>query len=88
MEIRVGASEKKKLKTDLLLARNPKNAYPVYQLLKKSERYSKTELIGAFNYLNEADRQLKISAQNPKLLLERLIFRICNKTERPAGSRT
>jgi DNA polymerase-3 subunit delta len=71
--------EKKiKIKTDLLLARNPKNAYPVYQLLKKSERYSKSELIAAFNHLNEADRQLKISAQNPKFILERLIFRICN----------
>ncbi len=79
--------KKTKIKTDLLLARNPKNAYPVYQLLKKSERYSKTELIEAFSYLNEADRQLKISAQNPKLILERLIFRICNKMERSAGSR-
>ena len=82
------ANKKTKIKTDLLLARNPNNAYPVYQLLKKSERFSKTELIEAFSYLNEADRQLKISAQNPKLILERLIFRICNKMERPARSRT
>jgi DNA polymerase-3 subunit delta len=74
-----GKGEKKrKIKTDLLLARNPQNVYPVYQLLKKSERYSKTELMAAFSYLNEADAQLKISAQNPKLILERLIFRICN----------
>jgi DNA polymerase-3 subunit delta len=72
------AEEKINIKTDLLLARNPKNTYPVYQLLKKSERYSKTELMAAFSYLNEADTQLKISAQNPKLILERLIFRICN----------
>ena len=69
--------KKTKIKTDLLLARNPNNAYPVYQLLKKSERYSKTDLIETFSYLNEADRQLKISAQNPKLILQRLIFRIC-----------
>jgi DNA polymerase-3 subunit delta len=70
--------KKRKIQTDLLLARNPKNAYPVYQLLKKSERFSKTELVAAVGYLNETDAQLKISAQNPKLILERLIFKICN----------
>ena len=70
--------KKRKIKTDLLLARNPKNAYPVYQLLKKSERFSETELMAAVSYLNETDAQLKISAQNPKLILERLIFKICN----------
>ena len=70
--------KKRKIKTDLLLARNPKNAYPVYQLLKKSERFSETELVAAVAYLNETDTQLKISAQNPKLILERLIFKICN----------
>jgi DNA polymerase-3 subunit delta len=74
--------KKRKIKTDLLLARNPKNAYPVYQLLKKSERFSKTELVAAVAYLNETDAQLKISAQNPKLILERLIFRICNRQEK------
>ena len=74
-----GKSQKKrKIKTDLLLARNPKNAYPVYQLLKKSERFSKPELVAAVDDLNEADAQLKISAQNPKLILERLIFKLCN----------
>jgi len=83
-----GKTEKKiKIKTDLLLARNPKNAYPVYQLLKKSEHYSKTELMAAFSYLNEADAQLKISAQNPKLILERLIFRICNSQKRVPDGR-
>ncbi len=83
-----GKGEKKrKIKTDLLLARNPQNAYPVYQLLKKSERYSKTELMAAFSYLNETDAQLKISAQNPKLILERLIFRICNSQKRVQSRR-
>jgi DNA polymerase-3 subunit delta len=74
------AKKKKKIKTDLLLARNPKNAYPVYQLLKKSERFSQTELAAAVAYLNEADAQLKISAQNPKLILETLIFKLCNRS--------
>jgi DNA polymerase-3 subunit delta len=68
---------KKKIQTDLLLARNPKNAYPVYQLMKKSERYSKSELLAAVGLLRETDRQLKLSGQDPKLILERLVFRIC-----------
>jgi DNA polymerase-3 subunit delta len=70
--------KKRKIQTDLLLARNPKNAYPVYQLMKKSERFSKSELVAAVGFLNETDAQLKISAQNPKLILERLILKICN----------
>jgi DNA polymerase-3 subunit delta len=68
---------KKKIQTDLLLARNPKNAYPIYQLLKKSEHYSKSELLAAVGLLSETDAQLKLSGQDPKLILERLVFRIC-----------
>jgi len=75
----VKGKKKRKIKTDLLLAPNPKNAYPVYQLLKKSERFSKSELVAAVAYLNETDAELKISAQNPKLILERLILRICKR---------
>lgn len=72
------ARKKSKVDTDLLLARNPKNAYPVFQLLKKSERYSTAELVDAIAYLNETDMQLKTTSQNPRIALERLIFRICN----------
>ena len=68
-----------KIQTDLLLARNPKNAYPVYQLMKKSERYSKTELLAAVGWLNETDAQLKISSRDPKLILERLVFKLCHR---------
>jgi DNA polymerase-3 subunit delta len=73
--------KKKKIKTDLLLARNPKNAYPVYQLMKKSERYSKSELLAAVGLLNETDAQLKSSSQDPKLILERLVFKICHREQ-------
>jgi DNA polymerase-3 subunit delta len=76
------ARKKRKIQTDLRLASNPKNAYPVYQLLKKSERFSKAELMAAVGNLHETDAQLKISAQNPKLILERLIFRICSPQKR------
>jgi len=71
--------KKKKIQTDLLLARNPKNAYPVYQLMKKSEHYSKTELLTAVGLLNETDVQLKLSGQDPKLILERFVFKLCHR---------
>jgi DNA polymerase-3 subunit delta len=70
---------KKKIQTDLLLARNPKNAYPVYQLMKKAERYTKTELLTAVGLLNETDVQLKLSGQDPKLILERFVFKLCHR---------
>jgi DNA polymerase-3 subunit delta len=81
----VKRKKKKKINTDLLLARNPKNAYPVYQLLKKSEHYSISELMEAVGYLNETDAQLKTGSQNPKLILERLIFKICNPRGKVSG---
>ena len=77
--VRGKGKKKKKIQTDLLLARNPKNAYPVYQLMKKSERYSKTELLAAVGWLNETDAQLKISSRDPKLILERLVFKLCHR---------
>jgi DNA polymerase III delta subunit len=69
--------EKKKTGSDLIIARNPKNFYPVYQLLKKSERFTKTELSDALELVNEVDIQLKSSRQDPKLVLEKLILHIC-----------
>ena len=80
------AKKKRKISTDLLLARNPKNAYPVFQLLKKSEQYSAAELIAAVGYLNEIDMQLKTAGQNPKLALERLILRICGLPKKAQSS--
>ena len=69
--------KKRKAATDLLLARTPKNAYPIFQLLKKSERFSKQELLRAVESLYAADRKLKSGGQNPKLVLEKVIMEIC-----------
>jgi DNA polymerase III subunit delta len=69
-------SKKDKPKTDLLIAKNPKNPYPIYQLFKKSERYSKADLINAILALNQADIQLKSSSLPPKLVLEKVILSI------------
>jgi DNA polymerase-3 subunit delta len=83
---KVKKKKKGKIDTDLLLARNPKNAYPVFQLLKKSERYSMAELTAAIGDLNEIDMRLKTTGQNPKLALERLIFRICSPRNKSRSS--
>ena len=46
--------KKAKVATDLLLAKNPANAYPVYQLLKKAERFSRADLLRALAAVREA----------------------------------
>jgi DNA polymerase III subunit delta len=74
-----GRKKKKKAKvaTDLLLAKTPANAYPIYQLLKKAERFSRDELLRALAAVREADLALKSSALNPRLVLERVIRTLC-----------
>jgi DNA polymerase-3 subunit delta len=69
--------KKSKLTTDLLIAKNPKNAYPIYLLLKKSERFSKEDLIQAFETLNAADKKLKTGGPDARLVLEKVILGIC-----------
>ena len=69
----------RKKKSDLLLARNQKSAYSIFLGLQKSENYSKSELVAAMKSLNETDLQLKSTALNARLVLERAIFSICGK---------
>jgi DNA polymerase-3 subunit delta len=71
--------KKGKSATDLLIARNPNNAYPVYQTLIKAEGYSTQELLAAMEALAKADIQLKTTAQRPKLILESVVFSICGR---------
>jgi DNA polymerase-3 subunit delta len=70
---------KNKVTTDLLLAKNPKNPYPIYLLLKNSDRFSQDKLVSAFGALEEADKNLKTSSQPPKLVLETAILSICKR---------
>lgn len=65
--------------TDLVIAKNPKNPYPVYQMLLKSERFATDELIAVFEVLSQTDLSLKSTRQNPGLLLEKLILFICQE---------
>jgi DNA polymerase-3 subunit delta len=79
----VEGTKKKKAKakaaTDLVLAKNPGNAFPVYQLIKKSDGFSRDELLRAIELLSQTDSQLKSAALDARLILERLIWQICEK---------
>jgi len=68
---------KRKIKSDLLIAANPNNAYPVYQLLLKSGKFKHVELIDALETLGQADLRLKTTAITPVLILEQSIIKIC-----------
>ena len=74
-----GRKKKKKSKasTDLIIAKNPKNTYPVFMMLQKSDKFTKNELIYAFECLSEADLRLKKTGQNSKLVLEDALMKIC-----------
>jgi DNA polymerase III subunit delta len=74
-----GIKKKKKSKasTDLIIAKNPKNTYPVFMMLQKSDKFTKNELIYALECLNKADLGLKKTRQNPKLVLENALIKIC-----------
>ncbi len=85
----VSASKKKTAKkkppTDLLIAANPKNAYPIFQLYKKTRWFSGEELARAVQILHAADRQLKSSAASPRLILEKVVLEICGTRSASAG---
>lgn len=78
-----GKKKKRKKKitkpvTELVIVKNPKNAYPVYQMFLKSEKFTKHDLVNAIECLSEADLQIKSSGRNPKLVLEKAVFQICS----------
>jgi DNA polymerase-3 subunit delta len=63
--------------TELLVAKNPHNPYPVYQMFKKSENFTEEHLFNALESLNRADLRIKTSAADKKLVLEEAIINIC-----------
>jgi DNA polymerase III delta subunit len=69
--------KEKSAATDLVIAKNSQNPYPVYQMLLKSEKFTTHELIAAFEKLSEADLRLKSTRQSQKLVLEQAILDIC-----------
>jgi DNA polymerase-3 subunit delta len=70
---------KQKPSSDLIIAKNPKNPYPIYQLFLRSGNYTKSELFRAIETLSTADLKLKTTGQSPVTILEEVIFNICDK---------
>lgn len=69
---------KKKITTDIILAKNPNSPYPVYLLIRNSERYSLDELVMSLDTLKNADRRLKSTGEEARLILDDLIIKICS----------
>ena len=63
--------------SDLSIAPQPKNPYPVYQLFRKSEHFDPQSLLKAIEHLAQADRQIKSGAENKQLILEKLVWSVC-----------
>jgi len=75
------ADPKKKVSTELIIARQPNNPYPVYQQFLKAANFSEDELRAAFKRLHEADLTLKTSGRVPDFVLQQTIIAICGSTQ-------
>ncbi|MCG8549911.1 MAG: DNA polymerase III subunit delta, partial [Desulfobacterales bacterium] len=75
----INSPSKKNETVDVLLAPNPKNAYPVYQTFLKSEHFSLTELQDIMIYLSDLDFRLKTSSADVRITLEYLLINTCSK---------
>jgi len=71
--------KKSRPSADLFVVQNPNNPYPVYQIVSKSGHYTTEELFAIMLKLGKADVKLKTTGQNPKLILEEVIFELCGK---------
>ena len=70
---------KKTVANDLLLAPNPKNAYPVFQVFNKSRNFSLTELNHALIFLSDLDFRMKSSSFDERTQIETFIMNLCTK---------
>ena len=68
---------KNKPSTDLLIAPNPKNTFPIFKLFEKSDNFSLNELIQSLINLSELDFKLKSSKGDSIILIQELIIKIC-----------
>lgn len=71
-------SGKKQSPADLLLAPNPKNAYPVFQIFQKSDKFSIRELQSLLIYLSDLDFRLKSSSFDINTIIEQMLMKICS----------
>ena len=69
-----------KIKSDILLAPNPANAYPVYLLLQRAALFTSAELAFILSDLHRVDATLKSAGRNPEAVLTRAVLGICKPT--------
>jgi DNA polymerase III delta subunit len=69
--------KKRRATTELTIVKNPNNVFPVYQLFKKSEKFSLEALIRAFEALTAADMRIKSGSEDKSTVLEALVIKIC-----------
>jgi len=69
-------SGKDKAGTDMVIAKNPKNAYPVYQVFIQADRFTGHELSQALAAIARADLAMKSTATSPRTVIESLIFTV------------
>ncbi len=72
-------AKKKKITTDVILAKNPNSPYPVYLLLQNAEKYSMASLINAVEHLKNADRRLKSTGEDARLVIDDTLINICKQ---------
>jgi DNA polymerase-3 subunit delta len=72
-----GKKRKKAASSDLVLAKNPKSPFPVFQTLKKADNFSLDTLISAMIDLSEIDLRMKSTGQDPRMLLETFLIKLC-----------
>jgi len=79
-----GRTQKKKKpkapESDLYLAPNPQNSYPVYLLVKKAANFRSAELQRLLEAAHEADQRLKLGSNDPEPVLGRILLMACNVT--------
>jgi len=73
-----GESKKRPAGSDLMIAPNPNNAYPVYKLMQRAVTFHAAELLDALKILNQADGHLKSSGQPSRSILVDAILKICS----------
>ncbi len=77
-----GRAKKAAAASDLMLVKNPRSPFPVFQTLKKADAFTRADLILATQALSDADWQMKSSGRDPRLLLEAFLIRFCGAERR------
>ena len=76
-----GKKRKKATSSDLVLAKNTKSPFPVFQTLKKAANFSLAELTAAMINLSETDIRMKSTGQDHRMLLEAFLIGLCRRKD-------